>query len=162
MRLALTLAAAAVAATTLGVAAPRAQEAPALGGPYYLIDITRESLIFVAGGTVRKSGNIASITVIMGSSPGMLAQNGIARLDMGYQFDCRNATFRTPLAAGYDANGGLLGVIDDEAEWEAVNTTAPSADILDLACNGTVPEDSALEGNPDTIVAGYRDFIVDQ
>ena len=162
MRLALTLAAAAVAATTLGVSAPRAQEAPAVDGPYYLIDVTRDSLMVAAGGTVRKSGSIASITMVMGSPPAMLAASGIARMDMNYQFNCRSSTYRTDVAAAYGADGRLLGVIDNATDWEAVNLSASAGTMMALACDGTIPDDSELEGDPNTIVAGYRDFIVEQ
>lgn len=162
MRLAVTLAATALAAATLGVSAPRAQEAPALGGPYYLIDITREALIFAAGGTVKKSGDIANITVITGSSPETLAATEFARLDMRYQFNCRNATLKTPSSAVYGAGGELMSALTHDTDWETVNAEAPSAIVMNLACNGTVPADSLLEGNPNDIVAVYRDFIIDQ
>jgi len=162
MRLAVTLATVALAAATLGVSAPRAQQAPAIDGPYYLIDITRESLIFAAGGTVQKSGNIASVTVITGSSPETLTETGFGRLDMRYQFDCRNSTFKTPSFAGYGAGGELMGALTDDADWEAVNPEAPSAIVMNLACNGTIPADSELEGDVQTIVTQYREFIVEQ
>lgn len=162
MRLAVTFATAALAAATLGVSAPRAQEAPAVDGPYYLIDITREALIFVAGGTVQKSGNIANVTVITGSSPETLAETGFARLDMRYQFDCRNATYKTPSFAGYGAGGELMGALTDDADWEAVNPDAPSALVLDFACNGTIPAGSELEGDVQIIVTEYRAFILEQ
>jgi len=157
MRLAVTLATAALAAATLGVSAPRAQEAPALDGPYYLIDITRESLIFVAGGTMQKSGNIASVTVITGSSPETLAETGFSRLDMRYQFDCRNSTYKVPNFAGYGEDGSLMGALNDDQDWTAVNPQAASADIMDLACNGMV-----LEGDVQTIVTEYRAFVLEQ
>lgn len=162
MRLAATLTAAALAAATLGVSAPRAQEAPVVSGPYYLIDITRDALIVAAGGTVEKSGNMASVTVVTGSSPATLAETGFGRLDMRYQFNCRNATYKTPSFAGYGAGGELMGALTDDADWEAVNPEAPSAIIMELACNGTIPDDSLLEGDIQTIVSQYRDFIVDQ
>ncbi len=162
MRLAVTFATVALAATTLGVSAPRAQEAPAVSGPYYLIDITREALIIAAGGTVQKSGNIASVTVVTGSSPETLAQTGFGRLDMRYQFDCRNSTFKTPSFAGYGAGGELMGALTDDADWEAVNPEAPSAIVMALACNGTIPADSLLEGDVQTIVTQYRAFIAEQ
>ncbi|MBU2168857.1 MAG: hypothetical protein KKF88_13605 [Alphaproteobacteria bacterium] len=162
MRLAVTLATAALAAATVGVSAPRAQEAPVVSGPYYLIDITRDALIVAAGGTVEKSGNMASVTVITGSSPETLAETGFGRLDMRYQFNCRNATYRTPSFAGYGAGGDLMGALTDDADWEAVNPDAPSATIMALACNGTIPADSLLEGDVQAIVTQYREFIVTQ
>jgi hypothetical protein len=162
MRLAVTLATAALATATLGVSAPRAQEGPVVSGPYYLIDITRDALIVAAGGTVEKSGNMASITVITGSSPETLAETGFGRLDMRYQFNCRNATYRTPSFAGYGAGGDLMGALTDDADWEAVNPEAPSAIIMALACNGTIPADSLLEGDVQAIVTQYREFIVTQ
>jgi len=162
MRLAVILTAAALAAASLGVSSAKAQNAPAFTGPYNLIDITRESLLFTATGTVEKSGNIASVTVITGSNPATLAETGFARLDMRYQFDCRNSTYKTPVFAGYGADGALVGALTDDQDWAAVNPEAASAVIMALACNGTIPDDSALTGDPDTIIAQYRDFIADQ
>jgi len=131
-------------------------------GPYYLIDITREALIFVAGGTVQKSGNFANVTVITGSSPETLAETGFARLDMRYQFDCRNSTYKTPNFAGYGADGSLMGALTDDTDWEAVNPDAPSAIVMDLACNGNIPADMVLEGDVQTIVTEYRAFVLEQ
>ena len=159
MRLALTLATAAVTAATFGLSAAQAQEAPAFSGPYHLIDITRDSVIFTATGSVQKSGNIASVTVITGSNPATLAETGFARLDMRYQFDCRNATYKTPAIAAYGADGSLVGALADDQDWEAVNPEASSAVIMALACNGTIPADSDLTGEPNSIIAQYREFI---
>jgi hypothetical protein len=162
MRLALTLATAAVAAATFGLSAAQAQDAPAFAGPYNLISITRDSLVFTATGTVQKSGNIASVTVITGSNPATLAETGFARLDMRYNFNCSNSTYKTPSVAAYGADGSLVGAIDDDQDWEAVNPEAASADIMALACNGTIPADSDLTGEPNSIIAQYREFISEQ
>lgn len=162
MRLAVTLAAAVAATMTLGAVAARAQEAPAVTGPYYLIDITREALIFAAGGTVQKSGDIAHVTVIIGSSPDALAETGFGRLDMRYQFNCRNSTYKTPSFAGYGGGGELMGALTDDSDWEAVNPEAPSALVMDLACNGNMPADRVLEGDVQMIVTEYRAFILEQ
>jgi len=162
MRLALTLATAAVAAATLGLSSAQAQDAPAFTGPYHLISFGRDALVFTATGTVQKSGNMASVTVITGSNPSTLAETGFARLDMRYQFNCRDATYKTPVFAAYNADGGLVGALDDDKDWEAVNPEAASAIIMELACNGTIPADSELNSDPDTIVAIYRDSLTDQ
>lgn len=165
MRLALTLVAGMAAAASLGVSAPRAQEPapPALAGPYYLISITNDALIFAAGGTVQKSGNFATVTVITGSSPATLADTGFARLDMSYRFDCRAGTYKTPLFAAYDTDGNFVGAVNDDNEaWEAVNPTAAAGVVMALACDGTVPENSDLSGTPQGIVSDYRDFISQQ
>ncbi len=162
MRLAVTLATAAAVVATLGVSAAHAQQAPASSGPYNLISVSRDSLVFTATGTVQKTGSIASVTVITGSNPETLAETGFARLDMRYNFNCSNSTYRTTSIAAYGADGALLGALDDDQAWEAVNPQASSADIMALACNGTLPADSDLTGEPNAIIAQYRDFIVEQ
>lgn len=156
MRLALSLTA---AATVFGGAAAMAQTPPPVAPPYHLIDVSENNILIVAAGTVSKSRDIAGITVIVGSSPATLAQNNIARLDMGYQFNCRNSTYRTPVAAAYDASGGFMGAIDDDDDWEAVNPTAPSAVIMNLACNNVIPPDSEVNGDPNAIIGVYREWI---
>ena len=162
MRTVLALTVATLAAASLGVSAPRAQETapPALGGPYYLISITNDSVVFAAGGTVQKSGNFATVTVVTGGSPSAVAESGFGRLDMSYRFDCRAKTYKTPLFAGYDIDGNLVGALTDDSEpWEAVNLEAAAGVILALACDGTIPEESELSGTPQAIVTDYRDFI---
>ena len=56
----------------------------------------------------------------------------------------------------------MMGALTDDADWEAVNPQAPSAIVMDLACNGTIPADSELEGDVQTIVTQYREFIIEQ
>jgi hypothetical protein len=81
---------------------------------------------------------------------------------MRYQFDCRNSTYKVPNFAGYGEDGSLMGALNDDQDWTAVNPQAASADIMDLACNGNVPADMVLEGDVQTIVTEYRAFVLEQ
>lgn len=162
MRLALALAAGTLAATTFGIAGAHAQSAPPASAPYYIVDANDDALTIASGGSVRKSGNMASITIIMGANPDELAKSGIARLDMAYEFNCSNSTYRTPGAAGYDVSGGFMGAIDDDSPWEAVAENSNNATFMGIACNGVIPEDSEVGGDPNDVIAVYREWVVDQ
>lgn len=70
LALALALAAGTLAATTLGFSAAQAQSAPPVSAPYYIVDADLDFIILASGGSVRKSGNTASITIVRGSAPG--------------------------------------------------------------------------------------------
>ena len=162
MRLALALAAGTLAAATFGLTGAHAQSAPSFSAPYYVVDASEDALTLASGGSVRKSGNMASITIIMGSHPNALAESGIARMDMVYEFNCSNSTFRTPRAAGYDVNGGFMGAIDDDKPWEAVTQNTNNAIFMGIACNGVIPEDSEVDMAPNDVIAAYRGWVVDQ
>lgn len=161
MRLALALAAGTLAATTFGITAAEAQSAPRFSAPYYIIDADENALAIASGGSVRKSGNIASMTVIMGSHPDQVAQSGIARLDMAYEFNCSNSTYRTPAAAAYDVDGDFMGAIDDDSPWEAVAPNSNNWTFKSIACDGTIPADSEVDGDLTTILAIYREWVVE-
>ena len=162
MRLALTFAAGTLAATTFGFSAAQAHSAPPVSAPYYIIDADTNALALASGGSVRKSGNIASITIVMGSHPDQVAESGIARLDMAYEFNCANSTYRTPGAAAYDVNGGFMGAIDDDEPWEAVAPDSNNATFKGIACDGVIPDDSEVGDNLTGIIAVYRDWVVEQ
>ncbi|MFW2341379.1 surface-adhesin E family protein [Brevundimonas sp.] len=162
MRLALALAAGTLAATTFGISAAQAQSAPPVSAPYYIVDADTAALALASGGSVRKSGNTASITIVMGSHPDQVAQSGIARLDMAYEFNCANSTYRTPGAAAYDVNGDFMGAIDDDSPWEAVARDSNNWTFKDIACNGIIPEDSEVGDNLTDIIAVYREWVVEQ
>jgi hypothetical protein len=162
MRLALALAAGTLAATTFGFSAAQAQSAPPVSAPYYIIDAGENALAIASGGSVRKSGNIARITIVMGSHPDQVAESGIARLDMAYEFNCANSTYRTPGAAAYDVDGGFIGAIDDDEPWEAVAPDSNNATFKALACDGVIPEDSEIDGDLTGVLAVYREWILEQ
>ena len=162
MRPALALAAGTLAAASLGISAAQAQSAPRFSAPYYIIDADTDALAIASGGSVRKSGNTASITIIMGSHPDQVAESGIARLDMAYEFNCANSTYRTPGAAAYDVNGGFMGAIDDDEPWEAVAPDSNNATFKGIACDGVIPDDSEVGDNLTGIIAVYRDWVVEQ
>lgn len=161
MRLALALAAGTLAATTFGVSAAEAQSAPRFSAPYYIVNADENALAIASGGSVRKSGNIASMTVIMGSHPNQVADSGIARLDMAYEFNCSNSTYRTPAAAAYDVDGDFMGAIDDDSPWEAVARDSTNSIFRGIACDGIVPEDSEVDGDLTTMLAVYREWVVE-
>ncbi len=162
MRLALALAAGTLAATTFGFSAAQAQSAPPVSAPYYIIDADTNALAIASGGSVRKTGNIARITIVMGSHPDQVAESGIARLDMAYEFNCANSTYRTPGAAAYDVDGGFMGAIDDDEPWEAVAPDSNNSTFKALACDGVIPEDSEVDGDLTGIIAVYREWVLEQ
>jgi len=156
MRLPLiSLAAVAVAAIALPA---QAQQAPANSGPYFIMDLSEENLLLAAGGTRSRSGSQAAVTVSVLSAPGAV-ESGIARLDMGYQFDCAGRRFRTPDAAAYGLDGSFMGALNEEPEWEAVNMQATSATIMAYACDGTLPEGiEPIEGEINVLAERYREI----
>lgn len=162
MRLALALAAGTLAATSLGFSAAQAQSAPPVSAPYYIIDADTNALAIASGGSVRRSGNTASITIVMGSHPDQVAESGIARLDMAYEFNCANSTYRTPAAGAYDVNGGFMGAIDDDSPWEPVAPDSNNWTFRGIACDGAIPDDSEIDGDLTGILAVYREWVVEQ
>jgi hypothetical protein len=162
MRLALALAAGTLAAASFGISAAQAQSAPRFSAPYYIVDADADALAIASGGSVRKSGNIASITIVMGSHPDQVAESGIARLDMAYEFNCANSTYRTPGAAAYDVNGDFMGAIDDDEPWQAVAPNSNNWTFKSIACDGLIPDDSEVDGDLTGIIAVYREWVVEQ
>jgi hypothetical protein len=162
MRLALALAAGTLAATTFGFSAAQAQSAPPVSAPYYIVDADTAALAIASGGSVRRSGNTASMTIVMGSHPDQVAESGIARLDMAYEFNCANLTYRTPGAAAYDVKGDFMGAIDDDSPWEPVARDSNNWTFKGIACDGVIPEDSEIDGDLTGIIAVYRDWVVEQ
>lgn len=162
MRLAIALAAGTLAATTFGISTAQAQSAPRFSAPYYIVDADENALAIASGGSVRKSGNTASITIIMGSHPNQVAESGIARLDMAYEFNCSNSTYRTPGAAAYDVNGGFMGAIDDDSPWEPVARDSNNWTFKGIACDGVIPPDSEVDGDLTGIIAVYREWVLEQ
>jgi hypothetical protein len=149
------LAGAALAAVALPVAA---QDPLPNSGPYYIMDLSDENLILAAGGTRVRSGGQASVTVSVLAAPDAI-QDGIARLDMAYAFNCSARQFRTPGAAAYDVNGGFMGAIEDDDDWTDVNMTATSATIMAYACDGTLPEGiEPIEGDINNLAVRYREI----
>lgn len=149
----------AAAAAVAAVALPaQAQQAPANSGPYFIMDLSEANLTLAAGGTRARSGSQAAVTISVLSAPSAV-QDGIARLDMAYQFDCTGRRFRTPAAAAYGLDGGFMGAIEDEPEWEAVNMEATSATIMAYACDGTLPEGiEPLQGDINVLAQRYREI----
>jgi hypothetical protein len=162
MRLALALAAGTLAATTFGLSAAQAQSAPPVSAPYYIVDADTAALAIASGGSVRRSGNTASMTIVRGWHPDQVAESGIARLDMAYEFNCANSTYRTPGAAAYDVNGDFMGAIDDDSPWEPVARARNNWTFKGIACDGVIPEDSEIDGDLTGIIAVYRDWVVEQ
>lgn len=159
MRLALSIAVGALAAASASAAL--AQTPPPVAPPYHVIDAGEQALAIAAGGTVRKSGDTASITVIMGSHPTQEAESGIARMDMAYVYNCRNSTYRTPVAAAYDKSGALIGAIDDDSDWEAVAPDSNNSVFQAMACNGHIPEDAVIDGDLNEIIGVYRRWVLE-
>ncbi len=148
-----------VGAALAAVALPAAAQDPLPNaGPYYIMDVTEENVILAAGGTRVRQGGEASVTISVVSAADYV-QDGIARLDMAYRFQCSQRRFKTPGAAAYDLNGGFMGAIDDDMEWEAVNMTATTATIMAYACDGTLPEGiEPIDGDINVIAERYREI----
>ncbi len=149
------LAAGALAAVALPAAA---QEAPANSGPYFIMDISDANVILAAGGSRARQGSIANVTVSVVSAPSAI-QDGIARLDMAYSFQCGRNTFKTPGAAAYDVDGGFMGAVDDDQDWTAINPGAVSETIMQYACDGKLPDGvEAIDADIDEVAARYREL----
>ena len=148
-----------VGAALAAVALPAAaQDALPNSGPYYIMDIGEENIILAAGGTRARQGGEASVTISVISAADSV-QDGIARLDMGYRFQCSQRTFKTPGASAYGLNGSHMGSINDDQEWTAVNMTATSATIMAYACDGTLPEGvEAIDSDINLIAEKYREI----
>lgn len=157
MRLPLLSLVAAVAVSAAALPA-QAQDPVANSGPYFIMDLADENLILAAGGTRSRAGSQAKVTISVLSAPNAV-QDGIARLDMAYEFDCSGRRFRTPSATAYDLNGGLMGSIADEPSWTDVNMTATSATIMAYACDSTLPEGvEPIQGDINVLAARYREI----
>ncbi|WP_125255447.1 hypothetical protein [Brevundimonas fluminis] len=149
------LAGAALAAVALPV---MAQDPLPNSGPYYIMDVTEENVILAAGGTRVRQGGEAGVTISVVSAADSV-QDGIARLDMAYRFQCSQRTFKTPGASAYGLDGGFMGGIDDDQDWEAVNMTATSAVIMAYACDGTLAEGiEPIDGDINVIAERYREI----
>ena len=149
------LAAGALAAVALPAAA---QDPLPNSGPYFIMDITEQNIILAAGGTRVRQGNEAAVTISVVSAADAV-QDGIARLDMSYRFQCSQRTFKTPGASAYGLDGGFMGGIEDDQDWEAVNSGATSETILAYACDGTVPDGvEAMDADINVLAAKYREI----
>lgn len=127
-------------------------------GPYFIMDVGEENVILAAGGTRVRQGGEAGVTISVISAANSV-QDGIARLDMGYRFQCSQRNFKTPGASAYGMDGGFLGGVEDDQDWEAVNMTATSAVIMAYACDGTLPEGvEPINGDINVIAERYREI----
>jgi hypothetical protein len=149
------VAAAAVAAVALPA---QAQQAPANSGPYFIMDLSEANLTLAAGGTRTRSGAQANVTVSVLMAADAI-QDGIARLDMAYRFDCSGRRFQTVGAAGYGLTGDFLGALDDETGWKAVSAGTTTETIMAYACDQTLPEGiEPIQGEINILAERYREI----
>lgn len=149
------LAGAALAAVALPAAA---QQAPANSGPYYIMDLSEQNIILAAGGSRARSGGEAGVTVSVISAADSVVDD-IARLDMAYRFQCGRRMFKTTGAAAYGLDGGFMGAIDDDQDWEAVNMEATTAVIMNYACDASLPDGiEPIDGDINLLAERYREI----
>lgn len=85
-----------------------------------------------------------------------MAQSGVARQDLAYEFNCSNSTYRTRGVAGYDVYGFFMAATDHDSPWEAVARDGDNWTFRGIACDGTIPEDGGVDRDLDDIIAIYR------
>jgi len=145
-----------VVSATLGVGGAEAQERLPTTGPYYLMGVTDQAVTFVAGGTVTKSGDHASVTVIAGSSRDKFIATGFGRVDMLYEFNCPRGLMRTPLLMGYSPDDLRMAAHEDPGDWQAITPNTPASRAMAFACEGTVAPGSELPDTIDAVIQMYQ------
>ena len=126
--------------------------------PFYLMKQDSETIMLASAGSVRRSGNLATATVVTGTSRETMAQSdGAAWITAHWEVDCSGNRVRAMRHAAFDAQGGLLLAIDGDQTWSAVEPTAPSALLSRVACNGERPASLEIQGTPLSISAAYRE-----
>lgn len=144
--------------TCLIAASPAlAQETPALGGPYTVLTENSESLLFLANGSFRRSGDIAYATSLIAITPERMATTGnISHMAMATEINCANNTTRITYGTGFYADGTVAGNTPGNVEWGPIDPTAASAEIRDIACNGGRPLGRVLGNDPTAIANAWR------
>ena len=144
--------------TCLAAAVPaQAQETPPLGGPYTVLSENNESLLFLANGSFRRSGDIAYATSLIAITTERMATTGnISHMAMATEGNCANNTTRITYGTGVYADGTVAGTTPGQEAWGPIDPTAPSAEIHDIACNGAAPRGRVLGNDPTAIANAFR------
>ena len=126
--------------------------------PFYWLKQDADTILLASAGSVRRSGNLATLTVVTGTSRETMAQSdGAGWLLSHYEIDCSGDRLRTTRAAVYDARGGLMLATDGAGTWNTVEPSAPSARIQRIACEGERPASLEISGTPLSISTAYRE-----
>jgi len=134
-----------------------AQETPALGGPYTQLAENDTSILFLANGSVRRSGNIAYVTSLIGINAETMANTGnLSHMAMATEINCANNTSRVASGTGFYADGTVSGNTPGQQEWVPIAPTAASAEMRDIACNGAAPRGRVLGNDPVAIANAWR------
>jgi len=148
-------------ALTLGGTAT-AQSIPSTG-PYYVIEGDLNKAFIMALGTRDRLGEEASLSVIVLLSDAAQADsNGVARLDMAYEFRCDENTLRNTRSAFFRPDGSLIQTLVNVAEWEGISAGAMSEKMRDYACEGTLPGDEAPVESLGVLTDIYRTWVSEQ
>lgn len=144
--------------TCLIAASPAlAQETPALGGPYTLLTENEESLLYLANGSFRRSGDIAYATSLIAITTERMASTGnISHMAMATEVNCANTTTRITYGTGFYADGTVAGNTPGNVEWGPIDPTSPAGEIHDIACDGASPRGRVLGNDPAAIANAWR------
>jgi hypothetical protein len=126
--------------------------------PFYWLKQDSETILLASAGSVRRTGDLATLTTVTGASREYTDQNaGVGLLTTHYEIDCSGNRLRPVRAVAYNEQGGLILEMDTGGNWSAVDPGAPSAVIRRIACNGERPASLEVPGTPLSISTAYRE-----
>lgn len=126
--------------------------------PFYLMKQDAETIMLASAGSVRRSGNLATVTVVTGTSRETMAQSdGAGWITAHWEINCSGNQARAMRHAVYNAEGVLFLAVDGDRTWNAIEPTAPSALLSRVACNGERPASLEIQGTPLSISTAYRE-----
>ena len=126
--------------------------------PFYRLKQDSDTIMLASAGSVRRSGNLATLTVVTGTSRETMAQSdGASWITAHWEIDCSGNRVRVMRHAVYNAEGALFLAVDGDAIWNAIEPSAPSARIQRIACNGERPASLEIQGTPLSIATAYRE-----
>ena len=144
--------------TCLAAAVPaQAQETPPLGGPYTLLTQNEQSLLYLANGSFRRSGDIAYATSLIAINAQTMAETGnLSHMAMATEVNCANNTTRITYGTGFYADGTVAGNTPGQEAWGPIDPTSPAAEIRSIACDGGSPRGRVLGSDPTAIANAFR------
>lgn len=126
--------------------------------PFYLMKQDSETIMLASAGSVRRSGNLATVTVVTGASRETMAQSdGAGWITAHWEINCSGNQARVMRHAVYNAEGVLFLAVDGDRTWNAIEPSAPSARLQRIACNGERPASLEIQGTPLSISTAYRE-----
>lgn len=155
--------AATIAALVLAMGGTATAQAVPSTGPYYVIEGDLNKAFVMALGTRDRLGEEANLTVVVLLSDAAQADsNGVARLDMAYEFRCDENTLRNTRSAFFRPDGSLIQTLVNVAEWEGISAGAMSEKMRDYACEGTRPGDETPVENLGVLTDIYKTWVSEQ